>query len=278
MERILVLTLITLTIQSCKSQQCENTSEIGFIFNFENEKDRQSICIAYENNRELFFKLKNESENFGFTQIKEIFSKSNISKKAIDQFLEQWHILAKEHRLQTQQRDSIYLEGHLCLQSILDKHFVTFNNFIQNNKEAVISCLTKNQIQTIQQGINDYRSFNEKKKDEFLKEESLYFGQIGKNIIIYNQLSFDVIDKFMTCQYKFGLKGNYTSKLIEMYDNNAALNQIFLKYRSIEEEIVDELTSDKCLKRMGIIRYYDELNDDNKKKAIRVNMLMNMFK
>jgi hypothetical protein len=82
----------------------------------------------------------------------------------------------------------------------------------------------------------------------------------------------------MTCQYSFGLKGNYSSKLIDMYNDNVTLNQIFLKYRSIEEEIVDELTSYKCLKRIGIIRYYDGLNNDGKEKAIRVNMLMNMFK
>lgn len=278
MKGILILISLIITLQSCQSQQCENVLEIGFIYNYESENDRQAICLAYENNRELFFKLKNDSTNYGHTQIEEILSKSNVSKKAIDQFIEHWHTMAKEHRLKTQQRDSIYLEGVHCLQNIINQEQIEFNSFIQNNVKSVKSSLTKKQIQKVQKGIIDYRKFNNAKKEQFRKEETLLFGQLGENIISYNQLSFEIIEKYMTSQYSFGLKNNYSNDMIELYKDNKILNDVFANYRQLEESIVEHITSDECFKRIGILRYYDGLNEERKEKAIRINMLMNMLK
>jgi len=160
----------------------------------------------------------------------------------------------------------------------LNQTQIEFNNFLDKNVNTIKSSLTKSQIQRIQKGIRDYRSFNNIKKEEFRTAETLLFGQLGKNIVLYNQLSFEIIDKYMTSQYSFGLKNNYSNEMIKLYEQYEFLENIYLEYRPLEESIVKQLTSDECFKRMGILRYYDGLSKKKKERAIRINMLMNMFK
>lgn len=87
-----------------------------------------------------------------------------------------------------------------------------------------------------------------------------------------------MIDTFITSQYSYGLPDKYSNELNEMYNSNSILKDNYKKYRELEERIVKEITSDECHKRIGVLRYYDELNEEKKEKAIKTNMLMNTFK
>jgi len=265
-------------LQNCNSHLCEHIDEIAFVYNLKDESDIQSICEIYEQNREMFIKLKNTSDDYGAIHIEEALKNANVSPKSINVFISNWQKFAKKHRDSIMNRDKIYLEGVNCLQRNLKENSKKLDQFILENKELVTSNLTKKQIRDIGKGIDSYREFNDKKKEEFLLQETLQYGESGKNIIAYNQLSFDVINEFMTSQYKFGLKDNYCEDLKKIYNNNSALKETYMKYRNLEIMIVEALTSEECFKRVGILRYYDRLNEEKKEDAIKVNMLMNILK
>ncbi len=278
MKQVLFLLLLLIGVQNCQSQICEYTSEIGFIYNLENKTDQNIICEEYGKNRELFFSLKNTAKDKGVSQISKILLKVNVSQKSVDEFLKYWRITVEEHRKTTKQRDSIYAEGVACLKNIIAIKSKDLSKFVDANRELIASSLSENQIKKIKKGIDEYRRFNSKKKQYFFEEESLAYGELGKNIIEYDQLSFDCIESFMTSQYRFGFRGDYSNEMIELYSGNQVLNKIFKDYRPIEEDIVKKITSKECFKRIGILRYYDALNDEEKERTIKVNMLMNMFK
>lgn len=270
--------LITLTTLSCQRQHCKYINEIGFILSLESAIDQQNICNCYDQNREKFYQHKNETDQYGSEQIQNILTESNVSQKAIDEFLKNWQTIAGEHRKQTQLRDSIYKKGLTCLQKIIPERSVDFNEFIGKNKSLVASTLTKKQIHQIKKGIEDYRRFNKNNKQDFLEEETMMYGRKGENMIAYNQLSFDIIDQFMTSEYRFGFKKNFKKDMLELYDNNPGLLRVYKEYRIVEEKVVKEITSEDCFKRIGILRYYDDLDVEHKEQAIKVNMLMNFFK
>jgi hypothetical protein len=262
----------------CSGQFCTHIQEIGFIYNLGEATEITNICKVYEDNRELFFSFKNESSNYGISQITDLFNKEKISKKSVDYFIDQWRSNTIEYRRQRISRDSSYLEGLNCLKKNMERWTKELKLFLDENKDEITSCFTTDQISYLQMGVKDYRAFNMKKRQELLKEETLIFGTLGKNMIAYNQLSFDIIDIFMTSQYKFGLKINFPKNVLSFYNNNNKLDALFNSYRVIEEGMVSELMTEQCLKRTEVLRYYDDLTYEGRLNAIRVNMLLNFFK
>lgn len=278
MKRLALIFCLTIVIQSCQSQTCKYISEIGFIYTLKNKTDQDRICKEYEANRELFFALKNSAKDKGVGKISEILINANVSEYSVDEFLRLWEIVVEEHRSTTEQRDSIYAEGIICLNAVMQARSKELNIFINENRELVASSLSSNQLEEVKQGISEYRKFNKSKKQDFLEEEQLLYGQLGEHIINYNQLSFDCMEAFMTSQYSFGLKSDYSNRVIALYTNNQTLDKVFRGYRLLEEKIVEEITSEQCFKRIGILRYHDGLNEEAKQKVIMVNMLMNLLK
>jgi len=278
MKITLFLLFTIILLESCHSQHLNCLAEIGFIYTLEDETDREIICKTYEKNRKLFFTYKNDSTDYGTPEIDETLINSGVSEKSKNLFIDSWKSLSIAHREQTHKRDSIYKEGVKCLNLVIETKSHEFNLYLDKTRENVKSNLTPREISVIQRGIRSYRQFNIDKKNSFRKEETMLLGSLGGNIVSYNQLSFEIIETFMTSQYHFGLKNNYSETLLEFYDENPQLVATFDKYRILEERIVEHITSDECFKRIGILRYYDGLNNERKEKAIKVNMLMNYFK
>jgi hypothetical protein len=263
---------------SCSPQNCKYQGEIPIVFNIQNETDREKICKIYDSQRSLFLSYKNHSKDFGLNEIKLIFTEAKVSENSINKFIEDWKLFVKDYRIQTSQSDSVYFLGYECLNSNITLWSNNLNNYITLNRTKVDSCLKNNQIEQIKKGISDYRKFNLKKKEEFFEQQTRFYGDLGKNLIKYNQLSFDLIDKIMTSEYDFGIKDSYKQFILELYNDNSRLINVYKDYKKLEESIVQEITSEVCFKRVGIIRYYDGLNNEEKDKAIKINMLMNFYK
>jgi len=277
MSRLIIIIPFFLFL-SCSEKKCEYANEIPYIHLISNKQDLEKICEYYDTNREYFFKQKNSINQNADENIKERLNKLDLTNESIETFFKYWKQDAESHRERTAKRDEEYMEGIGCLQKLLEKEIPEFELYTTNAEKRLSQSLAESDKIQIEKGVKDYLEFIEKKKQQFLEEESLLYGQIGNNIVNYSQLSFEVISKILSSEYGFGFKGDFKNKMVELVSNNETLKNEFEKYKQKENELVLRITSEDCLKRVGILRYYDQLNEDRKNKAMKINMLLNIFK
>lgn len=277
MSRLTIIILF-FTFLSCSEKKCEHANEIPYVHLISNKLDSEKLCNYYDANRKYFFEQKNSLKSNADENIKQRLDELNLSKESLETFFKYWKEDAELHRERTLNRDAKYIEGTTCLQQLLEKDIPEFEIYVANAEKKLSQNLTDSEKKEIEKGINNYLAFTEKKKQQFFEEESLLYGQLGNNIVTYSQLSFEVINKILTSEYRFGFKGDFKNRMLEIISNNENLKNEFEIYKEKENELVKKITSENCLKRVGVLRYYDQLNEERKNKAMKINMLLNIFK
>jgi hypothetical protein len=273
----LIILLAIFGIRNIIGQQNNYINEISYIYSISNQDDIENILKFYSQYRDTLWFIKNnvDPNNSGF--ISQKLNSFEIDQQSISEFTELWREDAINHQSKTKERNKEYSEGVQCLKSLLQNELIDYKNQLRDLKVKIHLAITEKEAKKVQRGIIDYSEFVIRIKERFLIDESLMYSTIGESITGYNQISFELISEFITSEYGFGLDAKYKNFVLSLYDFHPELNKIFLEYKEKEVQFVEKISHEKCLKRVGILRFYDLLSADKKEQAIKINMIMNAF-
>lgn len=277
MTRLIILFQFILFVR-CGGQTCKYANEIPYVLLISNKEDLEKICNLYEADRNFFLSQKNAPASDHVEEIVRKLEASKVSPESVKTFVENWKKDAAAHRVLTMARDSMYVEGIACLRNLLEHDIVDYEAYTNQVRERLIGSLDARALGEIKKGVEDYLAFVQTKKKAFYAEESLLYGELGKHIVEYSRLSFEMISRVMTSEYGFGFRGDYKKAMLTIFSENESLLGEYENYKLIEKSIVSKITHEGCFKRLGVLRYYDNLKGERLENAIKINMLMNVFK
>ncbi len=279
MRKLVYIVLLSISLSQCYSDRCMYFDEIPFLLSVSNKEDKEKICSCYSENRNLFASFRDSIGYDATFEIEELLINSNVGISSIEAFSQHWNAFAKQHRETAITSEPIYNEGVICLKELLNKEIIEYDEYIEKTKTRVIEKLTKSQIKLVKSGVSKYMNFSLRNRQNFFNYEDFMLGKLAPSNVEYNQLSFEIITKhILSSEKRFGAPKKYKSKVLNIYKEVPELQSDFKNYKLIEEKLIAKLTSDKCFKRIGILRFYDLLSQTEKENAQKVNMLMNYIK
>lgn len=275
--KIVIPILLSLLLISCGPINTIPIEVQEFTLNL-NEEDTESFLNFYSNNKVKFWDIMLSNDQLSMEKLRDMMLAKGMNKMTLNDFIPILNSYSQIHKERTIASDIIYKEGFQCLNEIVKSKLIEFEKEVKTIAQKIQPLISKSDWNKLSDLHNSQMKLIDKRQEHFKEIESMTNGDIGKNITAYNQLCFQIIRRVYCTEYGRKNKENTYKLTDEIFNHSKILNSHFEKYSVLEEQLVSLIESDKCKKRIGILRYYDGLSKTNIVKTQKANMLMNVSK
>lgn len=264
---------------ACSNDRNRKIIEISPILKqYESKSQQEEIERFYQSHKALFWKTMLGDDEMRYDTLNLLMRSNGIPAATIEKSIPVFKEFSETHKTTTLRRDSIFREGIECLQKLHGNELLQFESDISAMAKEVLPILETDLKKQLIVFLRGQLNWVEKRKERLQREQEMMFGEIGKNITAYNELSFETIMKVHCTEYDPHTKRKIYELTNKIFANNAQLKPYFKAYKKKEEQVVNLISSAECKKRKGILRHYDELNDAQIRRTQKANMLLNIIK